>query len=93
MSWCRRSQLALAVFTGALASSVTPLAEGTDDVAQFAVDTHGYTDFAMGLARALGFDLCPRLAHLRDRRLHGASVSPTAGRDGCRSAHRDSSWS
>ena len=24
----------------------------------------------MGLARALGFDLCPRLSHLRDRRLH-----------------------
>ena len=43
---------------------------GTRDVAQLAVDTHGYTDFAMGLARALGFDLCPRLAHLRDRRLH-----------------------
>src|SRR3546814_19231554 len=25
-----------------------------------AVDTHGYTDFAMALARLLGFDLCPR---------------------------------
>jgi len=24
----------------------------------------------MGLARVLGFDLCPRLSHLRDRRLH-----------------------
>jgi TnpA family transposase len=43
---------------------------GADDVAQLAVDTHGYTDYAMGLARALGFDLCPRLSHLRDRRLH-----------------------
>lgn len=42
----------------------------TKDIAQLAVDTHGYTDFAMGLARALGFDLCPRLSHLRDRRLH-----------------------
>lgn len=40
------------------------------DIAQLAVDTHGYTDFAMGLARAPGFDLCPRLSHLRDRRLH-----------------------
>ncbi len=30
------------------------------DIAQLAVDTHGYTDFAMGLARALGFDVCPR---------------------------------
>ena len=44
--------------------------DSTDDVAQIAVDTHGYTDFAMALARALGFDLCPQLAHLRDRRLH-----------------------
>jgi hypothetical protein len=42
----------------------------TDDVAMLAVDTHGYTDFEMALARTLGFDLCPRLAHLRDRRLH-----------------------
>ncbi|MBU9546209.1 Tn3 family transposase [Burkholderia multivorans] len=42
----------------------------TKDIAQLAVDTHGYTDFAMGVARALGFDLCPRLSHLRDRRLH-----------------------
>ncbi len=44
--------------------------EGTDDVAQLAVDTHGYTDFGMAVARGLGFDLCPRLTHLRDRRLH-----------------------
>ncbi len=43
---------------------------GSDDVAQLAVDTHGFTDFAMSLSRLLGFDLCPRLAHLRDRRLH-----------------------
>ncbi|SAL05804.1 transposase Tn3 [Caballeronia calidae] len=42
----------------------------TRDIAQIAVDTHGYTDFAMGLARALGFDVCPRLSHLRDRRFH-----------------------
>ncbi|UBM07889.1 Tn3 family transposase [Cupriavidus metallidurans] len=43
---------------------------GSEDVAQLAVDTHGFTDFAMSLSRLLGFDLCPRLAHLRDRRLH-----------------------
>ncbi|AUT66534.1 Tn3 family transposase [Paraburkholderia terrae] len=42
----------------------------TTDIAALAVDTHGYTDFAMGMARVLGFDLCPRLSHLRDRRLH-----------------------
>jgi TnpA family transposase len=41
----------------------------TSDVAQLAVDTHGYTDFAMAMAKALQFDLCPRLAHLRERRL------------------------
>lgn len=41
-----------------------------DEVAQLAVDTHGSTDYAIGLARILGFDLCPRLSHLRDRRLH-----------------------
>lgn len=44
--------------------------DSTDDVAQIAVDTHGFTDFAMRHARMLGFDLCPRLANLRDRRLH-----------------------
>jgi hypothetical protein len=44
--------------------------ESTEDVAQLAGDTHVYTNFAMALARALGFDLCPRLSHLRDRRLH-----------------------
>jgi TnpA family transposase len=27
---------------------------------RLAVDTHGYTDVAMGLARLLGFSLCPR---------------------------------
>jgi len=43
---------------------------GADDVAQLAVDTLINTDYAMGLARILGFDLCPRLSHLRDRRLH-----------------------
>lgn len=42
----------------------------TQDVAQLAVDTHGYTDFAMAVAKALGFDLCPYLQHMRDRHLH-----------------------
>jgi TnpA family transposase len=35
-----------------------------------AVDTHGYTDFGMTLAKLMGFDLCPRLAHLTDRKLY-----------------------
>lgn len=43
---------------------------GSADVAQLAVDTHGYTDFAMATSKLLGFDLCPWLNHMRDRRLH-----------------------
>ena len=39
------------------------------DISQLAVDTHGYTDFAMMLARLVGFDLCPRLRELRQRHL------------------------
>jgi TnpA family transposase len=39
---------------------------------RLAVDTHGYTDVAMGLARLLGFNLCPRLAMLRERKLYVA---------------------
>jgi TnpA family transposase len=40
------------------------------ETAQLAVDTHGYTDFAMMLARLPGFDLCPRLKELKQRRLY-----------------------
>ena len=40
------------------------------EIERLAVDTHGYTDFAMALAKLLGFDLCPRLKSLRERRLH-----------------------
>ncbi len=39
------------------------------ETSQLAVDTHGYTDFAMALAKLLGFDLCPRLKALKERRL------------------------
>jgi TnpA family transposase len=39
------------------------------ETSQLAVDTHGYTDVAMTLARLLGFDLCPRLKALKDRHL------------------------
>jgi TnpA family transposase len=35
-----------------------------------AVDTHGFTHFAMALAKLVGFDLCPWLAGLRRRRLY-----------------------
>jgi TnpA family transposase len=36
---------------------------------QLAVDTHGDTDFAMALARMLGFDPCPQLKELKQRHL------------------------
>ena len=39
------------------------------ETSQLAVDTHGYTDVAMTLARGVGFDLCPRLKELSDRHL------------------------
>ena len=41
-----------------------------EEAERLAVDTHGYSDFAMAVAKMLGFDLCPRLKNLRDRRLH-----------------------
>jgi TnpA family transposase len=44
-----------------------------------AVDTHGFTHFAMALAKVVGFDLCPRLARLKRRRLYlprGLDVPP-----------------
>jgi len=34
-----------------------------------AVDTHGYTNVAMAVSKLLGFDLCPRLRNLSERRL------------------------
>ena len=40
------------------------------DIERVSVDTHGYTDFGMGVAKLLGFDLCPRLKNLRERRLY-----------------------
>ena len=40
------------------------------DVERLAVDTHGYTEFAMAMAKLLGFALCPRLARLAERKLY-----------------------
>lgn len=34
------------------------------------VDTHGYSDFGMTGAKILGFDLCPRISGMADRKLH-----------------------
>jgi len=45
-----------------------------------AVDTHGYTDFGMLLSKMLGFDLCPHLRDLKQRRLYlpvGFDVPPS----------------
>ncbi len=39
------------------------------ETTQLAVDTHGYTDAGMALARGVGLDLCPRLKALKDRHL------------------------
>lgn len=39
-------------------------------VDQLAVDTHGYTDYAMGISKKLGFDLCPRLKNVKERKLY-----------------------
>jgi TnpA family transposase len=41
-----------------------------DRLERVAVDTHGFTHFAMALAKLVGFDLCPRLARLKKRRLY-----------------------
>jgi TnpA family transposase len=52
-----------AAIEGAVRQSVTR-------IERVAVDTHGYTDFALAVAKLLGFDLCPRLRSMRDRKLH-----------------------
>ena len=41
-----------------------------EDVGQLAVDTHGYTDFGMAVAKLLGLDLCPCLADIKHRKLY-----------------------
>lgn len=46
------------------------------ETSQLAVDTHGYSDFAMALARLLGFDLCPRLRRSSDACSYRAAPSP-----------------
>lgn len=41
-----------------------------EQLARVAVDTHGFTHVAMALAKLVGFDLCPRLARLKRRKLY-----------------------
>jgi TnpA family transposase len=40
------------------------------ELQRVAVDTHGFTAFGMGVAKALRRDLCPRLRGMGQRRLH-----------------------
>lgn len=40
------------------------------DLQRLAVDTHGFTHFALATAKLLGFDLSPRLADLASRKLY-----------------------
>ena len=40
------------------------------ELERITVDTHGFTAFGMGISKALGFDLCPRLRGMGQRRLH-----------------------
>lgn len=40
------------------------------DLDRLAVDTHGYTEFAMAIAKLDGFALCPRLKRASERRLY-----------------------
>jgi TnpA family transposase len=41
-----------------------------DHLEKVAVDTHGHSHFGMGLGKVVGFDLTPRLARLKTRKLH-----------------------
>ena len=45
-------------------------AEDRIRVSLLAVDTHGVTNVAMAISKLLGFDLCPRLRDLRERKLY-----------------------
>jgi TnpA family transposase len=41
-----------------------------DGLLRLSVDTHGYTSVGMGVSKLLGFDLCPRLRNLAERKLY-----------------------
>jgi TnpA family transposase len=52
-----------AAIEGALRQTLAP-------IQNIFTDTHGYFAWAMGLAKNVGYDLCPRLKSFPDRRLH-----------------------
>lgn len=43
---------------------------GSNWLARLAVDTHGYTNVGMAIAKLSGFDLCPRLRDMSERALY-----------------------
>ncbi len=58
------------------------------EIAQLAVDTHGYTNYGIGVAKNLGFDMCPRVKNVKERKLYvprklavPASLETIADRD------------
>jgi TnpA family transposase len=53
-----------AAIEGALRQTVVERLE------RVAVDTHGFTHFALAVGKFCGFDLCPRLASIRSRKLY-----------------------
>ncbi len=57
---------------GVAIEGVTRHNENRDDggLQRLSVDTHGYTDVGMTVSKLLGFDLCPRLRNLSERKLH-----------------------
>jgi TnpA family transposase len=52
-----------AAIEGALRQTLSP-------IQKIFTDTHGYSAWAMGLSKQVGYDLCPRLNGFLDRRLH-----------------------
>jgi TnpA family transposase len=57
---------------GAAIEGVVNYNDSTDRVRLqlLSVDTHGYTNVAMAISKLLGFDLCPRLRNLSERKLY-----------------------
>lgn len=47
---------------------------------RLAVDSHGFTHFAMAVAKLLGFDLCPRLTDVGGRKLYLPKGIPVSDR-------------
>jgi hypothetical protein len=55
--WCLHQRQAGAASEGVVRQTAVATIE------RLAVDTHGYPDFGMAIAKLLGCDVCPRLRH------------------------------